>query len=95
MFSSSSYDRFDGRGRGRGRGGYSAVRRASGQNRRSAAPEIPRSPSPPIGPVLTTIRYSELEADEASSSDAIITGLEDVASYNWLKANEPTIMTPG
>jgi hypothetical protein len=44
---------------------------------------------------LTTIRYSELEADQASSSDARITGLEDVASYNWLKANEPTIMTPG
>jgi hypothetical protein len=44
---------------------------------------------------LTTIRYSELEADQVSSSDAKITGLEDVASYNWLKANEPTIMTPG
>lgn len=90
MFSSSSYDRFGGRGRGRGRGrgGYSAARRGSGQ-------ETPRSPSPPIGPVLTTIRYSELEADQASSSDTKITGLEDVASYNWLKANEPTIMTPG
>lgn len=99
MFSSSSYDRFGGRGRGRGRalgrGGYSAARRDSGQSRRSAAPETPRSPSPPIGPVLTTICRSELEADQASSSDARITGLEDVASYNWLKANEPTIMTPG
>lgn len=92
MFSSSSYDRFG--GRGRGRGGYSAAR-GRGQGRRSAAPETPRSPSPPIGPVLTTIRYSELEADQASSSDARITGLEDVASYNWLKANEPSIMTPG
>ena len=88
MFSSSSYDRFSGRGHGRGRG-------RSGQGWRSAAPETPRSPSPPIGPVLTTIRHSELEADQASSGDARITGLEDVASYNWLKANEPTIMTPG
>lgn len=95
MFSSSSYDRFGGRGRGRGRGGYNAARRGSGQGRRSSAPETPRSPSPPIGPVLTAIRYSELEADQVSSSDAKITGLEDVASYNWLKANEPTIMTPG
>ncbi len=95
MFSSSSYDRFGGRGRGRGRGGYSAARRGSGQGWLSAASETPRSPSPPIGPVLTTIRYSELEADQASSSDARITGLEDVASYNWLKSNEPTIMTPG
>jgi hypothetical protein len=86
MFSSSSYDRFG--GPGRGRGGYSAARRGSVQ-------ETPRSPSPPIGPVLTTIHYSELEADQALSSDATITGLEDIASYNWLKANEPTIMTPG
>jgi hypothetical protein len=44
---------------------------------------------------LTTIRYSELKADQVLSIDAKITGLEDVASYNWLKANEPTIMTPG
>ncbi|OBT81336.1 hypothetical protein VE02_10091 [Pseudogymnoascus sp. 03VT05] len=88
MFSSSSYDRFG----GRRRGGYSATR---GQGRRSVAPETPRSPSPPIGLVLTTIRYSELEDDQASSSDAKITGLEDIASYNWLETNEPTIMTPG
>jgi hypothetical protein len=97
MFSSSSYDRFGGRGRGRGRGrgGYSAARRDSGQGQRSVAPETPRSPSPPIGPVLVTIRYNELETDQALSSDARIIGLEDVASYNWLKVNEPTIMTPG
>ncbi|OCK74672.1 hypothetical protein K432DRAFT_409666 [Lepidopterella palustris CBS 459.81] len=37
----------------------------------------------------------ELKADQVSFSDAKITGLEDVASYNWLKANEPTIMVPG
>jgi hypothetical protein len=86
MFSSSTYDRFGGRGRGRGRP-------RDGYSQRSAA--APRSPSPPSGPILTTIRYSELEADQASSSDARITGLEDVATYNWLKADEPTIMTPG
>ncbi|KAF2429947.1 hypothetical protein EJ08DRAFT_589893, partial [Tothia fuscella] len=54
----------------------------------------PRTPSPPVGPVLTTILYSELNADHVLSSDAKITSLEDVASYNWLKANEPTIMVP-
>lgn len=95
MFSSSSYDRFGGRGRGRGRGGYSAARRGTGRGRLPAASETLRSPSPPVGPVLTTIRYNELEVDQGSSSDARITGLEDVASYNWIKANEPTIMTPG
>lgn len=91
MFSSSNYDRFG----GHGRGSYSAPRRGRGQGWRSKARETPRSPSPPIGPVLTTIRYSELKADQVSSGDAKITGLEDVASYNWLKASEPTIMTPG
>jgi len=93
MFSSSSYDRFG--SRGRGRGGYSVANRDSGKGRRSAAPKTKRSPSPPFGQVLTTIRYSELETDQASSSEARITGLEDVASYNWLKSDEPTIITPG
>lgn len=93
MFSSSSYDRFG--GCGRRRGGYSAARRGRGQCRRSSAHETPRSPSPPIGPVLTTIHYRELETDQISSSDAKITRVEDVASYNWLRANEPTIMVPG
>ncbi|KAG9229293.1 hypothetical protein BJ875DRAFT_475286 [Amylocarpus encephaloides] len=88
MFSSSSYERFGGRGRGRGRG-------RGGKGWRSAAPETPRSKSPPIGPVLTTIHDSELEVDQVSSSLARITGLEDVASYNWLRAKEPTILTPG
>lgn len=95
MFSSSSYDRFGGRGRGRGRGAYTAARRGPGHGRRSSAHETPRSPSPPIGSVLTTIRYSELKADQISSSDAKITHVEDVASYNWLRATEPTILVPG
>jgi hypothetical protein len=95
MFSTSNYDRFGGRGRGRGRSVYSSARRGRGQNRRSSAPETPRSPSPPFGPVLTTIRYSELKADQVSSGDVNITRLEDVTSYNWLKAKEPTIVVPG
>lgn len=95
MFSSSNYDRFGGRGRGRGRGGYGAARRDSRQGWRSAAPETPRTPSPPIGPILSTLHYSQLEAGQTLSSDARITGVEDVASYNWLRANKPTIMTPG
>lgn len=93
MFSSSSYDRFGSRGlgRGRGRGGYSAAYRGP----RSASLKTSRCPSPPVGPVLATIRYSELEAGQASSSNAKIKGVEDVASYNWLKAKGPTIVTPG
>jgi len=95
MFSSSSYDRFgggSGRGRGRGRGGHAAGRQGNGKGRHSAPPKIP---IPPIGPLLTIIHLSELEVEHASSSDARITGVEDVASYNWLNATEPTILTPG
>jgi len=93
MFSSSNYDRF--RGRDHSRAGYSAARRGIGRGQRFSALETSRIPSPPFGSVLTTIRYSELRADQIPSGDAKITGLEDVASYNWLKADEPTIVTPG
>lgn len=89
MFTSNSYDRFGGRHRGR------AVRQGCRQSWRSSTPETTRHPSPPTGPVVTVIRYNELAADQVSSCDAKITGLEDVASYNWLRANEPTIITPG
>jgi hypothetical protein len=92
MFSSSGYDRFGGRGRGRGRGGYSAAR--GGQGKRSK-PEIPRTPSPPLGPVLATVLRHQLNENEVPSGNAKITGVEDVASYNWIRANEPTIMVPG
>jgi len=91
MFSSNSYNRFGGRGSSRG---YTATRRGSRQGRRSAAHKTLRSLLLLIGLVLTTIYYSELEAEQALSSDARIIGVEDVASYNWLKAKEPTIITP-
>lgn len=94
MFSSGGYNGFGGRGcgRGRGRGGYSAARR--GGQGWHPAPEVPRAPSPPLGPVLTTISYNELNEDQAPP-DAKITGVEDIASYNWIKAKKPTIMVPG
>ncbi len=102
MFSSSKYDRFDGgerrggrgrdrgSGRGRGRSGYSATR-----TRVTSTPVVPEPPSPPMGPVMTTIQYRDLTVDDVQASPAKITGLEDVASYNWLDASEPTILTPG
>jgi hypothetical protein len=91
MFSSSGYDRFG--GRGRGRGGHSAAHR--GRQGWRPRPEIPRTPSPPLGPLLTKILYKELKEDQVRASKAKITDVQDVASYNWIKANEPTIMVPG
>lgn len=93
MFSSGNYDRFSGRGRGRGRAGYASTPRG-GQSWRPN-PEIPRAPSPPLGPVLAKIFCHELDGDDILLSKAKITNVQDVASYNWIKANEPTIMVPG
>jgi hypothetical protein len=91
MFSSGS------RG-GHGRAGYLAHRgyaarrggRGWGQNH-----EVSRVPSPPLGPVLSTISRVELVADEVPAGNAKITGVEDVASYNWISGKEPTILVPG
>ena len=55
-----------------------------------------RPPSPPLGPVLATLN----DADLANPSDlyecpAKISSCKDVASYNWLNEQEPTILVPG
>jgi hypothetical protein len=55
-----------------------------------------RPPSPPLGPLLTTLD----EEDLANSLDlqeypARITCCKDVASYNWVDEKEPTILVPG
>lgn len=89
MFSSGGYGRFS----GRGRAGCASTPRG-GQGWRST-PEVPRTPSPPLGPVLTKILHKELDGEVISLSTAKITDVQDVASYNWVKANEPTIMVPG
>lgn len=93
MFSSGGYDRFSGRGRGRGRAGYASTPRG-GQGWRPAI-EIQRTPSPPLGPVLIKILYKDLSGTDVLLSKAKITNVQDVASYNWIKDNEPTIMVPG
>ena len=55
-----------------------------------------RPPSPPLGPVLTTLS----DVDLANPSDlfeypAKISSCKDVASYNWMNEQEPTILVPG
>ncbi|KAE9979740.1 hypothetical protein EG327_006903 [Venturia inaequalis] len=91
MFSSQGNDRFS--GRGRGRAGYASTSRG-GQGWRPTQ-VIPRTPSPPLGPVLTKILDHELNGDDILLSKAKITNVQDIASYNWIKANEPTIIVPG
>lgn len=55
-----------------------------------------RPPSPPLGQVLATLS----DVDLANPSDlhgypAKISSCKDVASYNWLNEQEPTILVPG
>lgn len=53
-------------------------------------------PSPPLGPVLTTLSGVDLaESLDLHESSAGITCWEDVGSYNWLNEVEPTILVPG
>lgn len=44
---------------------------------------------------MTRILHNELSADEIISTKAKITIVQDVASYNWIKASGPTIIVPG
>ncbi|TLD32093.1 hypothetical protein E2P81_ATG07583 [Venturia nashicola] len=89
MFSSGGYDRFS----GRSRAGY-APAPSGGRGWRPTA-ESPRTPSPPLGPVLTKILDHELGEGDILLSKAKITNVQDIASYNWIKADEPTIIVPG
>ena len=55
-----------------------------------------RPPSPPLGQILATLS----DVDLANPSDlygypAKISSCKDVASYNWLNEQEPTILVPG
>jgi len=93
MFQSEKRTGF--RAGGRGRSGYNAAGKGRGQGWRSKH-EIQRVPSPPIGPILQQISRDELEGNNLTSREVGITGMEDVASYNWVdRENEPTIMVPG
>ena len=77
--------------RGGRRGSYPSQRRTHMVSQIAARP-----PSPPLGQVLVTLS----DVDLANPSDlfeypAKISSCEDVASYNWLNEQEPTILVPG
>src|SRR5271156_3087760 len=89
------------RGRWRGSSDSSSYRR--GQTRGSfesrlswQKPEIPKPPSPPLGPVLTKLCEEDLvESSSLYEYSPRITSCKDIASYNWLDSKEPTILVPG
>ncbi|KAL8714539.1 MAG: hypothetical protein Q9220_001487 [cf. Caloplaca sp. 1 TL-2023] len=66
----------------------------SGQQSNQATSQQP--PSPSLGPLLKTFNDSDLEdALALNKEDASITDCEDVASFNWMNEEEPTIVVPG
>lgn len=57
---------------------------------------VARPPSPPLGQVLATL--SDIDLTNPSNLygyPAKISSCKDVASYNWLNEQEPTILVPG
>ncbi|EFX01641.1 geranylgeranyl pyrophosphate synthetase [Grosmannia clavigera kw1407] len=95
---------FQGRGRGGfSRGGYlhdSQEYRGRGNKRgswrdRSGGSEPPLPPLP-TGPLIERLRAVDLDFEAASFEDAaVISAVEPVASFSWMKADRPTIMIPG
>ena len=55
-----------------------------------------RPPSPPLGQLLATLSDVDLtDPSDLYENSAKISSCKDVASYNWLNEQEPTILVPG
>lgn len=57
--------------------------------------EVPAIPELPLGPVLSTIKRSDLSEYEFPAYQAKVTHVKYVASYSWSKEQESTIVVPG
>lgn len=77
----------------RGRGGY--FHKKFPQNRSTEASRAlePSFPPPPLGSLVQTIRHGE--ATSTDRKDAVISGVEVVASFNWMQRDSPTVIMPG
>lgn len=53
------------------------------------------APELPLGPVLSTIKRSDLSENEFPAYQAKVANVKDVASYSWVKGEESTIVVPG
>ena len=84
-----------GRGRGTGARGSQSNWRGSARGGRTD-PKGERQETRPIGPLIGTVRLSEVQSTAQSSEAApTIEDCEYVASYTWLNRKEPTILVPG
>jgi hypothetical protein len=57
-----------------------------------------RSPSPPVGALLSTVRIKDLELESEKidqRNDTKITNCNFVASFNWSEGVQSTIIVPG
>lgn len=62
------------------------------------ASSTPATPPPPLGPLIQSIRVSDLnDASTQYQDSATIQGCEAVASYSWLGTDlsKPEILIPG
>ena len=77
--------------RGGRRGSYPSQRRTQIVSQIAARP-----PSPPLGQLLATLSDVDLtDPSDLYEYPAKISSCKDVASYNWLNEQEPTILVPG
>jgi len=83
-----SFHRGSYRGSGtRGRGSWPASARALPNRRAEPAPSLK-----PLGPTIDSINIKTLLTEEEAPT---ITGVEYIASYNWLSGKSPVILVPG
>jgi hypothetical protein len=56
-----------------------------------------RSPAPPLGNVIVTIHYDEIESQEPDQDDTVsrIRNSQYLTSYNWLGGEKSRIIVPG
>lgn len=62
--------------------------------RRWQVPPVLSSP-PPLGNIIVTIHYNDLERPVDQDDAARITNSQYLTSYNWLSGNSASIIVPG
>lgn len=84
---SSHRGSYRGLNRGRGRGSW-----RDGASLSRARPPQNLPPPKPLGPTINSITIKTLLTEEDAPT---ISGVEYVASYNWISGKSPVILVPG
>ena len=70
--------------------------RGAFQSRQSQRQTVVQPPSPPLGPIISTLGIEDLtDCPQLEESSAAICGFKEVASYDWVDETGPTILVPG